>query len=356
MRFETLYTTPQFGLYSYMPGQSVSKETDEYGTKEMHYQLDGSAWSREATYCESTRGPHLTGGTENVSWLRFIEALHRNTGESLKLFGVSLDDIGSKKELGDRKGIATQEKILEDIAHRALGSQGYLIPDLKMQRRSWDFVPPEVVRPLASVTICDIAVMARRLGMIWKQFEPLEGNLRAEGNGHTISSTAVRSMGTVLQIGVKEFLPSGEPAAEFNELYIPSEASDKMGFGLVPGEASLGVPDYKLGTEEEVLATLRNVVDPSRKAAETVKGILEANPGWTPAISGILFSPRPKRKEKLLMNIRCHRLRSAHDLPATFLNSPSATTCRLCRRLNAATRRVRRVSQTPTRPRCGAGC
>ena len=290
MRFETLYTTPQFGLFPYMPGQSVSKETDAYGTKEIHYQLDGCARSRDATYCETTRGPHLAGGTENVSWLRFIEALHRNTGGTLKLFGVSFDDVTSKRKMRD---LATQQKILGDIARHASGSQGYLIPDLKMQRRSWDFVPPEVVRPLASVTVSDIAVMARRLGLIWKQFDHLEGNLRAEGNGHTIISTAVRSMGTVLQIGIKDFLPTGDPAEEFNELYIPSEAADKMGFGLVPGEASLGVPDYKLGTEEEVLATLRNVVDPSREAARTVEGLLEANPGWTPGISDIIGFAAP---------------------------------------------------------------
>ena len=285
MRFETLYTTPQFGLFPYMPGQSVS-ETDAYGTKEIHYQLDGSPWSKEATYCGTTRGPHLAGGTENVSWLRFIEALHRNTGETLKLFGVppSKTDIRVRVALNHRLG---------EIARHASASQGYLIPDLKLQRRSWDFVPPEVVRPLASVTICDIAVMARRLGLIWKQFEPLEGNLRAEGNGHTIISTAVRSMGTVLQIGIKDFLPTGDPAEEFNELYIPCEAADKMGFGLVPGEISLGVPDYKLGTEEEVLATLRTVVDPSREAARTVKGLLEANPGWTPGISDIIGFAAP---------------------------------------------------------------
>ena len=293
MRFETLYTTPQFGLFPYTPGQSVSKETNAYGTKEMRYQLDGSAWSKEATYCETTRGPHLAGGTENVSWLRFIEALHRNTEDSLKLFGVSFEDVVSKKELRDSVNQVAQGKILDGIAQNAFGSQGYLIPDLKLQRRSWDFVPPEVVRPLASVMVCDLAVMARRLGMIWKQFEPLEGNLRAEGNGHTITSTVVRSMGTVLQIGVKDFLPSGDPAEEFNELYVPSEAADKMGFGLVPGEASLGVPDYKLGTEEEVLATLRNVVDPSREAAGTVKAILEANPGWTPGISDIIGFAAP---------------------------------------------------------------
>lgn len=293
MRFETLYTTPQFGLFPYMPGQSVSTETDVYGTKEMHYQLDGSASSREATYCETIDRPHLSGGTENVSWLRFIEALHRNSIDSLKLFGVSVHDLRSKKEPRNRTNLVADGKVLGDITKHAFGSQGYLIPDLKVQRRSWDFVPPEVVRPLASVTICDLAIMARRLGMIWKQFEPLDGNLRAEGNGHTITSTAVRSMGTVLQIGVKDFLPSADDSEESNELYIPSEAADKMGFGIVPGDASLGVPDYKLGTEEEVLATLRNVVDPSRGAAESVKNALKANPGWTPGISDIIGFAAP---------------------------------------------------------------
>ena len=100
-------------------------------------------------------------------------------------------------------------------------------------------------------------------------------------------------MGTVLQIGIKHFLAAGDSTEEFNELYIPSEAADKMGFGLLPGEASLGIPDYRLGTEEEVLATLRNVVDPTREAAETVKGILGANPGWTPGISDIIGFAAP---------------------------------------------------------------
>ena len=111
MRFETLYTTPQFGLFPYTPGQSVSKETDAYGTKGMRYQLDGSAWSKEATYCETTRGPHLAGGTENVSWLRFIEALHRNTEYSLKLFGVSFEDVASKKELRDSVSSSSRKDI-----------------------------------------------------------------------------------------------------------------------------------------------------------------------------------------------------------------------------------------------------
>lgn len=304
MRFETLCTTPQFGLFPYMPRHLVSKETDAYGSKEMHYQLDGSAWSKEATYCDTARGPHLAGTTENVSWLRFIEALHENSRQSLEIFGVAFHDVASKKELKNRKNLVAQGNILEDITRHASGSQGYLIPDLKLQKRSWEFILPEVVQPLALGTVCDLAVMARRLGMIWKQFEPLDGNFRAEGNGHTITSTGVRSMGTVLQIGVEDFLPSADPTEKLNELYIPSEAADKMGFGIVPGEASLGVPDYKLGTEEEVLATLRIVVDPSREAAERVKDILGANPGWTPGISDITGFAAPLIRQSFSSIVR----------------------------------------------------
>ena len=175
MRFETLCTTPQFGLFPYMPRHLVSKETDAYGSKEMHYQLGGSAWSKEATYCDNARGPHLAGTTEDVSWLRFIEALHESPGQSLNLFGVAFHDVASKKELKNRKNLVAQGNMLEDITRHAAGSQGYLIPDLKLQRRSWEFILPEVVQPLALGTVCDLAVMARPLGMMWKQSKPLDG-------------------------------------------------------------------------------------------------------------------------------------------------------------------------------------
>lgn len=147
---------------------------------------------------------------------------------------------------------------------------------------------PEVVRPLAVVGISDIAILARRLGMTWNQFDPLEGNMKAEGNGHTISSTMVRSMGTVIQIGIRDPLPASYEykLEDINELYIPSDIADSMGFGIVTGDRTLGLPNYKLGTEDEVLTTLRNHVD--IQAADTVKGIMGANPGWTPAISDII--------------------------------------------------------------------
>ena len=280
MRFETMYTTPRFGLFSYMPGRPVSEERDAQGKISPHFQLDGSPYALKATYCEpATR----ISGTELASWVKLIEALHINSQEILKRFG---------NEDADSEG-KTPDRYSEKEVDINIGQLNYTIPDITNQQRSWDFVPPEVVRPLAVIPISDMAIIARRLGMIWKQFNPLDGHLRAEGAGHTITSTAVSSMGTVLEIGIREPLSSPFSLDEINELYIPSEAADKMGFGIVPGNPALGVPDYTLGTEEEVLATLSNVVDPSRAAMERVKGILEANPGWTPGISDIIGLAAP---------------------------------------------------------------
>ena len=278
MRFETLYTTPRFGLsemvllFSSTPGLDrtlrfeppyttpplgLSKVVDSM--KEPRYQLNGEPDMMEKTHCEPY---HYTSAstTSFVSWLRFMEALHFYSSATFR--------HGVRRHVHYRRGL--------------------LLPDITMERRSWDFVPPEVVRPLAVVSISNIAILARRLGMLWRQFDPLDGNLRAEGNGHTISSAAVRSMGTVLTIGIQDPLPRVDGVNGRDELYIPKEAADKMGFGIVPGALRLGIPDYKLGTEEETLATLRDVVDPSHEAADQVKEILGANPGWTPGISDIV--------------------------------------------------------------------
>lgn len=102
--------------------------------------------------------------------------------------------------------------------------------------------------------------------MVWKQLESLDGNLRAGGNGHTITSATVRSIGTVLQICIKNPLP--QRFDESIQLFIPLNLADMMGFDIVPRDHSLGVPDYKLGIEEEVLSTLRKVVDPGGGASE----------------------------------------------------------------------------------------
>ena len=105
----------------------------------------------------------------------------------------------------------------------------YAKPSITPAKRSWDFVPPEVVRPVATIVIGDVAIIARRLGMDWKQFDPLEGSLKAEGNGQTITSATVRSMGTVLQVTIQEHIQT-RCLKLGTDLYIPDMNADGMGF------------------------------------------------------------------------------------------------------------------------------
>ena len=72
-------------------------------------------------------------------------------------------------------------------------------PYIIYKEHSWDFMPPDAAKPFASTTLSDIAIIVRRTGMVWKEFDLSNGNLRAEGGPHVISSTVIRGLGLVLQ-------------------------------------------------------------------------------------------------------------------------------------------------------------
>lgn len=141
-------------------------------------------------------------------------------------------------------------------------------------------MPPDIVRPLAITTVADLAVIARRLGMSWKVFNPEGGSMRAEGNGHSISSTLAGSIGLVLQYihhegGVKSSeKPISRHVEELpkSELYIPTREADMMGFGILPGCDILDVPTFNVGTTDEVYATM-DILDNTRNASERLRDL-----------------------------------------------------------------------------------
>lgn len=118
-----------------------------------------------------------------------------------------------------------------------------MIPLVQFVDKTWDLMQPDIVRPLASSTVSDIAIMARRLGMVWKTFDPGSGSLRAEGNGHVFTSTMVRSLGTVLQYTYTARKNDGNCA------YIPVQEADKLGFGLVELDHRLFGPEMAFGLD-----------------------------------------------------------------------------------------------------------
>jgi len=74
-----------------------------------------------------------------------------------------------------------------------------VLPAIRFQENSWDFQLPDVVRPLAKTSVHDITIIARRLGMRWKEFDPVHGIMRAEGNRQISTATTIRSLGIVIQ-------------------------------------------------------------------------------------------------------------------------------------------------------------
>lgn len=124
-------------------------------------------------------------------------------------------------------------------------------------------MPPEIVRPIAVTTISDIAIIALRLGMRWTDFRPEENTMRAEGNGHVLNSTVVRSIGIILQ-----YMGVGDPKClSQEELYIPSDQADMMGFGLLPCSNLIDGAPFRIGSMEEIKAVL-NQFDPSGEASQ----------------------------------------------------------------------------------------
>lgn len=178
-------------------------------------------------------------------------------------------------------------------------------------------MPPDIVRPLAVTTVSDIAIMVRRLGMSWEVFNPEEGTMRAEGNGHGISSTFVRSIGVILQYipiaGIATYSPkllsSFVRELSKSELYIPTREADMMGFGILPGYNRLGIPSFKIGTSNEVFATM-DILDSTRKASGKLRDIrnllvdkwdAHATYGFSDIIS--LAAPMIRRRHSTIIRV-----------------------------------------------------
>jgi len=202
---------------------------------------------------------------EMVCWVPFLHWIHESTAASLQ----------------------EQHRTDEYVEYPPSGVR---IPAVVLRERSWDFQPPDVIRPLARTTLSDIAVIARRMGMKWKDFRPSDGILRAEGHSHTITSTVVRSLGIVLQYsytGQGQRLrkaeknlgrvATGSLIIEQEEIYILSTRGDRLGCGVLRTEPMLGLPDLTVSTQSEIVTAL-SFLDRSGESSAKLSAILKENP------------------------------------------------------------------------------
>lgn len=125
-------------------------------------------------------------------------------------------------------------------------------PAITFRERSWDFMPPDIIRPFATSTVGDIIALAHRLRMGWTDLRPGDGIMRAEGGGKSIVSTAVRGFGILLQFNydragkkIRDALGSD------SRITIPSMSADKLGFGILETGYSGGEIVFEGANETE---------------------------------------------------------------------------------------------------------
>lgn len=254
-RFETLFTVPEIFVTAFHIDQNQQRIAAVSTDDKIEY-ISGSPQSCRSTMIVSSYREERSN--ELVCWLAFLASLHRNEWE-LQRYGCYSQNLPHDNP-------AVQEQLVG--------------PALRFREMSWDFMPPDIVRPLAVTTVSDIAIMVRRLGMSWQAFNPEQGIMRAEGNGHGISSTFARSIGLILQYIRTEGSVTYSPKSLSSfvrelpkaELYVPTREADMMGFGVLPGCDRLRIPSFKIGTSDEVFASM-DILDSTRKASRKLRDI-----------------------------------------------------------------------------------
>lgn len=134
--------------------------------------------------------------------------------------------------------------------------------------------------------------------MRWKDFDPLNGNLRAEGNGHMITSRVERSIGLCLQ-----YISTGPPTLPQNlkqilrSHYVPVDGITDLAFGVVPGNRNRHSWKRPVGTLERITQFL-NFLDATGarnlRLSENLLASLNETPGWLPGFNDIIPLTTPK--------------------------------------------------------------
>ncbi|KAG9236263.1 hypothetical protein BJ875DRAFT_235729 [Amylocarpus encephaloides] len=310
-RFETIYTVPEISMVgdgapnryeqvlltgnnitracSLVPlwseGSDPSKSLDYRPTYITDMELENrrtQSWLSKGIKPKAF--PHRAPG-ELVCWIPLLHWIHESTKLSLSMLKYK-GDVINKPPYQVR------------------------LPAVVFRQKSWDFLPPDVVRPLAKSTLSDIAIIARRMGMKWKEFRPSDGTLRAEGHSHIITSTLVRSLGIVLHytytgqtqrlLQAQENLsrvPRARSAVFFEqeEIYIPRARADRLGCGVIRSEPRLRLPDFSLSTQSEIVTALV-YLDATGKSSAALTRILKGNPEFRFRVGDIVaFTTAPIR-------------------------------------------------------------
>lgn len=176
--------------------------------------ITGSDDSRRRTYSRPRFSRDEDDeGEDVVSWSSLLAALHDY--QQLQLPSKSSGNEASVAT--DPRGLPTPESQCTVVC-------------IRPKSRSWDLMPPDVVRPMASTTLGTLISMAHRMGMVWMDLAPRDGKLRAEGPYQSLSATLMRGMGIVVEYN-EETTPRPYHLWRrdvITHLHVPSIYADKV--------------------------------------------------------------------------------------------------------------------------------
>ncbi|KEF52965.1 uncharacterized protein A1O9_10871 [Exophiala aquamarina CBS 119918] len=232
-RFETKFTTPDIVLFERRSHHLGAKGLENFKHKNKKV-IDLNCPNLPTELRETVTPIREDSGDQPlgdmVTWTLLLRQLHRLQGRWYQAY---------------------QPNLLPSTDPNHIVAYGTRI-SIVYQERTWDLLPPDIIRPMASSRLGTIIVLSLRLGMQWENIDISNGAMRAEGNGHTLLSTIIRGLGIAFQYsfnseadcnrnGPSLFHKSGFKS----KILIPRRSTDKMSCGIIPS-TGFDIPDIPL--------------------------------------------------------------------------------------------------------------
>ncbi|KAF2823684.1 hypothetical protein CC86DRAFT_58612 [Ophiobolus disseminans] len=246
-RFEVRVTTPHLDIVGPSPNRVwTSKLKDGNG-----YLMPRIFVNPARSLCSAATPVGLVGTSMTCRLLVSSSKYDLDTEETVTWISLINDIYRSQCVMFEESLQLLADRPTEGHELRNFGLEKASLVCFTRKTRSWDFMPPEMVRPVASTTIGCIISLVHRLGMNWVELKPDEAIVRASGNGRSISTSRVRGLGLVVEynsngssLGMRPLRDLSTSlyldGARYSDAYsvllrIPSRKADKMACGILPG-------------------------------------------------------------------------------------------------------------------------
>lgn len=121
------------------------------------------------------------------------------------------------------------------------------------------------------MTVENLAILVRRMGMKWEFFQPETQILAASSPSQRLDSIPSPYSDTI-SLRYTSLTSQVTQSPTPSSLIIPTREASMLIFGILPPFPPLSIPSFRIGTIDDVYATM-NILDPSCQASQTIKNV-----------------------------------------------------------------------------------